>query len=161
MAVEPDRGTGRDTDRGAGRGRGRGTGPDTDRGTDWFAERRLAVVCANLERIRDDLRDGSAGEQPLDRVLDAARDEGADIAEPLAALHTALQQDGDSQGLNGYPGARTSSSRSLQAAGLSSRATEPVEVCPIGRCTRHSWPAESGPAPRCAIGGSAFRRGRL
>ncbi|MFH8659175.1 hypothetical protein [Streptomyces afghaniensis] len=119
----------------------------------------IAAVCAHVEEIRADLRDGSHGDAgPLERVLAAAR-AGEDIADLLDALHIALQADGDALGLNGYADGGGAGTRGIRAAGISAADPgETVYLCPGGRCVRYWWPSGDTPVPRCAISGDVLRR---
>ncbi|MEV5349728.1 hypothetical protein ACIG54_37320 [Streptomyces achromogenes] len=120
----------------------------------------LAAVCAHLEEIRADLRSGPGGDEgPVERVLAAARD-GGDVAGTLAVLHAVLQAGGDPQGLHGYAD-HPRAVRGLRPAGISTTRTEPVYVCPAGRCARYWWPQPAVPVPHCEISSTLLRRERL
>lgn len=116
----------------------------------------LAHVCAHLEEIREDLREGPGGsDAPLERLLSRLRD-GGEVTECLEALHAALQAGGDALGVH------RSAARGLEAAGI--RRDVPVEVlylCPSGRCSRHAWPDRTGEVPVCAVDGRPLRDERL
>ncbi|QXE38142.1 hypothetical protein KQY30_31850 [Streptomyces sp. GMY02] len=121
---------------------------------------RLAAVCAHLEEIRADLRDGPGGEHgPVERVLAAAHG-GGDVVAPLAVLHAVLQAGGDPQGLDGYTD-HAGAIRGLRPAGISTTRAEQVYLCPAGRCARYWWPKAAAPVPHCAISNSTLRRERL
>ncbi|MFE5108296.1 hypothetical protein [Streptomyces sp. NPDC056663] len=121
---------------------------------------RLAAVCAHLEEIRADLRDGPGGDEgPVERVLAAARD-GGDTAGALAVLHAVLQAGGDPLGLDGYTD-HAGAIRGLRPAGISTTRAEPVYLCPAGRCARYWWPQATVPVPHCTISSSMLRRERL
>lgn len=131
--------------------------------TDESGPEWLAVVCAHLEEIRADLREGPGGDaHPVDRVLSAVRD-GTDPEAALTALHAVLQADGDPLGLDGY-GERPGGLRGtlgLRADGIDGPHAEWVHLCPTGRCPRHAWPVAAAPQPRCAISGTELRLERL
>ena len=139
--------------------------------TDEMAQRTadgLAIVCTNVEEIRSDLRNGAAGDDAvLEGVLAAVR-ANAQVDEPLEALHTALQADGDAQGLYGYASNGTAV-RSLRPAGISgdlpggggTYGGEVTYLCPSNLCARYWWPQGPTPVPHCAISGTALRRDRL
>ncbi|NGO48155.1 hypothetical protein [Streptomyces ureilyticus] len=121
---------------------------------------RLAVVCAYLEEIRTDLREGPGEDEgPVEHLLVTVR-EGGDLTGPLAALHAILQVGGDPQGLDGYTD-HAGTIRGVRPAGISDRPTEQVYLCPIRKCGRYWWPQSTAEVPRCAISGTALRRERL
>lgn len=124
-------------------------------------QERLAIVCAHLEQIRDDLLNGPGRDDaPLRQVLTAVR-AGADISGPLATLHAILQADGDPQGLDSYTGAG-GSSRGVRPVGISrGRLAERVYLCPAGQCARYWWPQGPIAVPRCAVSDTALRQDRL
>lgn len=121
---------------------------------------RLAVVCAHLEEIREDLRRGhSGGEDLVDEVLVTAR-AGGDITDRLAVLHAVLQAGGDAHGLDGY-GDSGPGTRGLRPVGISDRPGEQLYLCPGSRCARYWWPQPATDVPHCAVSGTALRRERL
>jgi hypothetical protein len=127
---------------------------------------QVAIVCAHIDDIQEDLcdiRDGDDG--PLEAVLAATRN-GRDIAASLKELHTALQAGGDALGLHGYSEGG-SGNRGPQPLGVNGdlasagQGHEITYVCPADRCTRYWWPQGAEPVPRCAINGTSLRRERL
>lgn len=121
---------------------------------------RLAIVCANVEKIRKRLRESRAGSDAvLEELLSAARG-GGDVEGAVNVLHAVLQALGDAQGLYAYSENRRPTGRSgVHAAGVHhNHLSEPVFLCPAHRCSRYWWPQGPAPVPRCEISGDALRR---
>jgi hypothetical protein len=127
----------------------------TDQADDEAKRNGLAYVCGHLDEIRADLQgEGMDDLSLLQRLLDAVRD-SQDIADPLDALHSVLQNGGDALGVYGH------GVRGLSPAGVESGPLEIVYLCPVGRCSGRLWPDVAAFPVRCEISGQDLRRERL
>jgi hypothetical protein len=124
--------------------------------------RRLAIVCANVEKIRRRLRDGPTGDDAvLEGLLTAARGDGG-TTRAVDVLHAVLQSLGDAQGLYAFSEHGRTADRGVRAVGVDRDASaEPVYLCPGRRCARYWWPQGPVPIPRCAISGDPLCRDEL
>ncbi len=125
----------------------------------------MAWVCERLETLRQDLgrgghpdQQGDGDPEPLRLVLEAFT-AGANLAEPLEDLHTALLDVGDPLGLWGQV---RSGHRGVNLAGTHDGTPfEPVYPCPLGRCSGRT-PDNTTVFPLvCAITGRELRQKTL
>lgn len=120
----------------------------------------LTHVCTHLDEIRAELHDpGTDPATPLQRLLAAlspgAATAPADLAELLAAVHTALMAAGDPYGIYGD---------TARIGGGDLIGVETVEIvyrCPLARCTGRMWSEVTEAAPVCSVSGAELLRERL
>lgn len=114
----------------------------------------VAYVCQQLERLRAALEAyGADGATPLERLIAALR-AGENPSTSLERLHQALLAIGDAAGVHG-------GERSLNPIGAGPTGLEEsVLLCPMGRCSRYSWP-DGLDAPNCHISDQPLRTERL
>ncbi|MET9547121.1 hypothetical protein ABZY36_17665 [Streptomyces sp. NPDC006627] len=124
----------------------------------------LAYVCANIDDIRDTLRDSGPEHMALlDELLTAACDNG-DLGPLLDALHAVVQAGGDARGV--YVWVSEVSTRGLPCIGPATvpgfgPPSETAFLCPLRRCTRFWLPRAGEPEPCCEINGVPLRKDRL
>jgi hypothetical protein len=116
----------------------------------------LAYVCGSLPELYEMLGDdGTDPSSPLARLVAAARSD-QDVAAPLEAVHSAVQDAGDPAGVHGAAGTRGGESNGLEPLQI-------VHRCPLGRCTGRPESVLSDAPPVCSIDPDrrALRRERL